>query len=178
MSREEAAAAEASSKAFLGLEFLTWLWWRSETGGGRIAVSGEEIGVSFERFILLQDSGQDHPSALISRGRDSDLADAKGGLLQGKKVAKAHLRVGRGEDEWRFTLTGLSFDFSSFRLPRTVPEEEGELDHAARVLERMALLERGVEAVDMLYRHFLSLRLDDRRWVEEKRGLRQWISGG
>ncbi len=164
-------------KRFLGQEFLTWLWWKSETGGGRVSAGGEELGVSFERFILLEDGDPDSPSSLISRGRDADLADAKAGLLQGKKVAKAHLRLGRDGEEWRLTLSAAAFDVSSCRVPKTVSEEEGMLDYAGRVMERVMLLEKGMDVLNLLFELFLSLRLDRGRWEREKRGFRSWVAG-
>ncbi len=178
MSVEERLALAAELQ-FLGEEFLTWLWFRSEMAGGRIDLQGEMVEVVFERFIVLEGvgPGSSAKSTLVSRGAEADLSDAKGGLALGKKVAKAHLNVAMGDRRWRFTLAGPGLVFSSFRLPED-GDEEGELDHAGRVMDRLGLMEEAISVVERLFDLFLDIRMDNRRWVEEKRGLRRWISQG
>ena len=43
-----------AEKRFLGQEFLTWLWWKSEERGGSVEVAGRgDVGVVFEKHMLL-----------------------------------------------------------------------------------------------------------------------------
>ena len=55
-----------TEKRFLGQEFLTWLWYKSEECGGAVAVPGRgDVSVTFEKHMLLEyGEGQEQEKAL------------------------------------------------------------------------------------------------------------------
>ncbi|WP_181448071.1 hypothetical protein [Dissulfurirhabdus thermomarina] len=169
-------------KGFLGRDFLTWLWVTSELRGGVVAVPGEgDVEVAFERFLVLESGEGEASRSLTCRGLQAELDEAKAGLASGKKVARAHLRLGRGQDAWRLTLRGDSLDVSSLRVRKGVPgaeEADDEIAFEGRVLERAALLEQAVATLDLLFRAFLDVRLDPEAWAGFRSGIRRWLERG
>ncbi|HID98640.1 MAG TPA: hypothetical protein EYP57_10730 [Thermodesulfobacteriaceae bacterium] len=166
-------------KAFLGREFLTWLWFRSEEGGHFVSESGPDgISVSLERFMVL-DGGEGLSSETVTcRGLQTELTEAKSALRTGKKVARAHIRLTTGEGEWRFTLDGATLDIKSLKPPATGDqsgEEMEDLALEARILERAYLIEQAVVAVDSLFKAFLLCRTDPQAWKQEKKAISRWI---
>jgi recombination associated protein RdgC len=167
-------------KEFLGREFLTWLWFRSDISGGVVTdLDGVDIAVSFERFIMLESGEGESGESVTCRGLQASLSEGMAALASGKKVSKAHMRLGTGDYEWKLTITGSTFDISSLRVPRTVQAgyDEEELSREGRVLERGFMISSAIDTLDRLFRTFLSKRLSDDEWQEEKQSLSQWITG-
>ena len=179
MSTERSAVELIKEKRFLGQEFLTWLWYRSDSFGDTVRMpDGREAHVSFERFMTLEGGEGDAQESVTCRGLQAELHEAKTALQAGKKVAKAHLRLVVEEFQWKFTFDAATFDISSLKVPKTVApgEEEGDdLSFEGRVLERAWMIEQAVEAIDSMFREFLLLRIHPDKWMEEKRAMRSWI---
>ena len=169
-------------KAFIGQEFLTWLWYRSDSQGSVVGLSdGRDAEVSFERFMTLEGGEGEAQESVTCRGLRAELHEAKTALQAGKKVSKAHIRLGTDDLQWKFTIDAATLDLSSLKVPKTVGpgEEEGDdLSFEGRVLERGYMLEQAVATVDALFRTYLSVRLNEDKWSEEKKRLREWIFSG
>ncbi len=167
-------------KGFLGREFLTWLWYKSEQRGGLVEIPGSgDVAVSFERFIIL-DSGEGTARETVTcKGLSAELREAKTGLSLGKKVARAHLRLGRDDDQWLLTVDSKTLDISSLRIRRGLSknpdQEDDDLALEARVIERAYMLFRACETLDLLLKSFLEIRLDPQAWNKEIRGMKKWV---
>lgn len=158
----------------LGQEFLTWLWFRSESRNGSFQTAdGKPFGVFMEQRIAVQGGeGESLETATVS-GNMSQLREARLGLSTGKKVARALLRFERDADSWLVTLKAEDFSLNSLKTP--VIEKDGEDDEPdARFLEKIYLIETCLGFLDEVYRQFLAVRLSP-RWVEEVRDLRVWM---
>ena len=166
-------------KDFLGKEFLTWLWFRSDSAGGVVrAYNGVDIAVTFERFIMLESGRGDSEESVTCRGLQASLSEGMSALASGKKVSKAHIRIGSGEYEWKLTILGSTFDISSLRVPKTVQaghEEHEDLSYESRVLERGFMIVTAIKTMDQLFHTFLMKRLSDDEWPMEKQGINEWI---
>jgi hypothetical protein len=71
-------------------------------------------------------------------------------------------------------------EFRSMKLPATAGAEDSRDDRAGlegQILERISLIEEGIDLVNALFRRFLLLRASD-EWGKELTKLRQWISSG
>ncbi len=182
MSTERSAVELVKEKRFLGQEFLTWLWYRSDSLGDTVRLpDGREAHVSFERFMTLEGGEGDALESVTCRGLQAKLHEAKTALQAGKKVSRAHLRLVIGEFQWKFTFDAATFDISSLKVPGTVApgEEEGDdLSFEGRVLERAWMIEQAVEAMEAMFREFLLARICPDKWGEEKRAIRAWIFRG
>lgn len=166
-------------KRFMGQEFLTWLWYRTDMQGEVVRLrDGSDAEVSFQRFMTLEGGEGDTLESVTCRGLRAELQEAKAALQTGKKISRAHIRLGINDLQWKFTIDAATLDISGLKVPKTVSagEEEGDdLSFEARVLERIHMLELAIEAVDALLAVFLKYRLDSVQWAEEKRGIKQWI---
>lgn len=170
-----------AEKRFLGQEFLTWLWYKSDERGGSVYLpSTGDILLVFEKHLLLEYGEGDALEKLICQGLQSELQEARTGLSMGKKLEQARILLRRGDYEWKFTLKGSMMEFRSVRLPKTMTQaEEGE-DAAAvegRLLDRIGLYEELLRTVDELFRMFLAQRVGA-GWPEELEKVRTWIHTG
>lgn len=168
-------------KRFLGQEFLAWLWYRSEERGGVVEIPGTgDVQVVFEKHMLLEFGEGDSSEKVICRGLQTELKEARAGLLMGKKPEQARIRLARGEYEYSVTLTAAAMEFRNVRLPKTVAAADEGDDPAAlegRILERIALFEDLSGLVNDLFRMFIQVRASD-EWPAELRKIRQWVHHG
>jgi len=170
-----------SEKKFLGQEFLTWLWYKSEERGGAVALpESGDIQLVFEKHMLLESGEGESLEKLICKGLQTELQEARTGLLMGKKLEQARIYLAKGEYEWRLTLSATLFEFRNVSLPKSVAasdESSDPLAWEARVLERVGMCEEAMHTIDELFRMFLKVRVSP-AWPQEKTALRSWISKG
>lgn len=167
-----------AEKRFLGQEFLTWLWFKSQTRAGAIDLPGiGDISVTFEKHLLLEYGEGEFHEKIICQGLQAELNEARTGLRMGKKLEQARIILGRGEYEWLMTLKGSVFDFKSVKTPKTMATSDESDDPAAvegRLLEKIGLYEQALQLTDELFRLYLSIRLSP-AWEEELTHLREWV---
>jgi len=168
-----------AEKRFLGQEFLTWLWFKSEERGGAVYLenSATDVEVVFEKHILLESGEGESYEKLICQGLQAELQEARTGLAMGKKIEQARIMLIRDDHEFHFSLKGSLFEFRSVRLPKTMTgAEEGDAPEATegRLLDRIGLFEICLRTVDELFHMFLKRRVGH-EWPSELTGLRNWI---
>jgi len=159
----------------LGQEFLTWLWFRSATGGIFNDKSGNPFSVSMEQRIVVQGGEGDQVETASVSGPDSELREARMGLTVGKKVSRALLRIERGPEEWQVTLKASDFSLGSLKTPKIEKSDRDGADSDTLLLEKLYLVESCLECIDAVYAAFLQVRLDNAAWRDEVTGLRQWM---
>lgn len=168
-----------AEKRFLGQEFLTWLWYKSEERGGSIQLKNDgDITVVFEKHMLLESGEGESAEKLICTGLQTELQEARTGLQMGKKLEQARIVIGHMSNEYSFTFAAALMEFRNVRLPKT---EATEKDPAAdpeeaegMVLERIYLIEELVRLVNELFRLYLDIRLSD-QWRDELIKVRNWV---
>ncbi|MGV1100192.1 hypothetical protein ACUUL3_12395 [Thiovibrio sp. JS02] len=166
-------------KRFIGQEFLTWLWFKSEERGGTIFLpeAGEDIQVVFEKHMMLEYGEGEAHEKLICRGLQTELQEARTGLAMGKKLEQARIRLGRGEYEWNLSFKATLMEFRNVAPPKTMAQSEEGGDAEAvegRLLEHIGLHEMIVRTVDQLFRMFLDLRIGA-GWEQELARIRAWV---
>lgn len=169
----------AEEKRFLGQEFLTWLWWKSEERGGSVAVSDRgDIQVVFEKHMLLESGEGESIEKLICSGLQAELQEARTGLQVGKKLEQARIQLTHDSYQYNFTLTGATMDFRSVRLPKTADTEKENSQQPEEIegmmLERIFLFEELVRIVHELFKMFLQVRVGT-EWRNEAEKIRTWI---
>jgi len=172
----EAATTDFS---FLGREFLTWLWFKSEERNGSISIPGAgDITLSFLRRLILESGEGDYSETILCTGFRTDLKEGKTALREGKKIKEARIRLGMGSDDWEFTFKADAFLFQSMKLP-TAPAyaEEEEQDREGRLLDRIAMTERAVETMERLFSLFLERRTAPQWRSEEIPRITRWVEG-
>ena len=166
-------------KRFLGQEFLTWLWWKSEERGGSVELPGYgDITVVFEKHMLLEYGEGEYSEKLVCTGLQAELKEARTGLLVGKKLEQARVQIIKDSYEFNVTLGAALFEFRNVRLPKTAATEQGagntEAETEGLILERVFLFEELVRIVNDLFRLFLKNRLSE-SWQEELLTIRKWV---
>lgn len=143
---------------FLGYEFLTWLWRRSEEEAGRLRLPDEreaEIHLG-ERLVLSRpDNGQERVVCTTPAG---NLHEARTALRRGKLVEEAQLYLHVGDNEYSLTLDASLWTIRSLRTPKRGRDPE-EDDPDGRFLERMYFVEEVLACLDAAYASFLGQRL-------------------
>jgi hypothetical protein len=167
-------------KRFLGQEFLTWLWWKSEERGGTISVKDiGDIAISFEKHMLLESGEGESCEKLICSGLQTELREARTGLVVGKKLEQARIVLTLDSYEYSFTMSGSLMEFRNVKLPKT---EESEKDASqsgeeveGSILERAYLFEQLLRIIRALFAHFLEIRIGE-LWPEQVLAIRRWVS--
>ncbi|WP_298068403.1 hypothetical protein [uncultured Mailhella sp.] len=161
----------------LGQEFLTWLWFRSETGNifrMEHSENSDPFSVSMEQRIVVRGGeGENQETATVS-GSFSPLREARLGLLTGKQVVRCLVRLEKDGQAWLVTLKAEDFSINSLRTPPISREDEAE-DPDALFLEKVYLIEQGLAMFDEMYRQFLEVRLEPARWMREVKAVAEWM---
>ena len=169
-----------AEKRFLGQEFLTWLWWKSEERGGTVEVP--EVGdvtLVFEKHMLLEFGEGESSEKIICSGLQAELQEARTGLQMGKKLEQARIRLDYNNYEFSFTLAAALMEFRSVRLPKTETTESDKSENPEEVegmiLERIFLFEELIRMVNKLFLMFLKVRVGE-EWHNELPKVRNWIN--
>ena len=166
-------------KRFLGQEFLTWLWWKSEERGGSVEIPEfGDITVVFEKHMLLEYGEGEYSEKLVCTGLQTELKEARTGLLMGKKPEQARVQIVKDTYEWNLTLGAALFEFRNVRLPKTAATEQGsgnsDEETEGMILERVFLFEELVRIINDLFRLFLEVRIST-SWSAELQVIRNWV---
>ncbi|MDR1946863.1 MAG: hypothetical protein LBQ51_06835 [Desulfovibrio sp.] len=159
----------------LGQEFLTWLWFRSATGKIFNDKTGRPFTLTVEQRVVVQGGDGDHLETASVSGVESELREARLGLVTGKKVSRALLHLERGSDEWRLTLKAADFSLSGLKTPKMENSGREGADPDALFLEKIYLIESCLELLDAAYAEFLRARLDAAAWAGETELLSRWM---
>lgn len=162
--------------SFLGREFLTWLWFKSEERNGRIAIPGkDDVEAQFLRRIVLESGAGEYSETVVCQGLHADLREGKAALREGKRVREARIELKRDSQNWEFTFKADPFQFQSMRLPDSAGEDEEGADREGRTLERIYTIETAMNTMDELFDFFLRRRFSA-EWVsEETPKLKKWL---
>jgi recombination associated protein RdgC len=168
-------------KAFLGREFLTWLWFKSDRTGGHVDIPGKRvIEVLFLDRMTLDLSDAESPQIVALKGEQSELREGLAALREGKKIEEARISIRAGENDFTLVLKGTWFSFGSFRTPPILPAQEADEEDGfeAAFLEKVYLIDEGMQILDDLFEYFISLRISDQWEGEELPAIRHWVASG
>lgn len=146
--------------AFLGAEFLTWLWYESEKREGAFAIEevrGEPFGefeLWFDDKLVVGSAAINAQENLFKGGHPTSSLEAKTALRLGKLAHEAKLRVVHGAREWTFTYKAADMSLASISIPAVLSKEADD-----KFYERMFLLEELDAVIKGLYGQFLAVRL-------------------
>ena len=174
----DAAYIGENTDLVLGQEFLTWLWFRSETGNVFRMETPEHGGEPFtvgmeQRIVVRGGEGENQETATVS-GSFSPLREARLGLLTGKQVVRCLVRLEKDGQTWLVTLKAEDLSINSLRTP-SISREDASEDPDALFLEKMYLIEQGLGMIDEMYKQFLNVRLDPSGWQKESRAVAEWM---
>lgn len=166
-------------KAFLGREFLTWLWFKSDQTGGIIQIPGKKpIQALFLDRMTLDLSDVETPQTVSIKGEYSELREGLAALREGKKIEEARISLKADENEFTMVLKGTWFSFGSFKTPPILPpdERDSEMEAEGNFLEKISLVEEGMNIVDELFEYFVKLRISEAWDTVEVPAIRKWAA--
>ena len=161
---------EIQRKAFLGGEFMLWLWYRCDRDEGLFTVGEDTVEVRFDDQLILEVQLAESEQSRLKGGAPAHSPEAYKALQHGKRISVAKVCLAKGEREWVFTVDALTFAMRGMKVPAVLGQ-----DDEARFEERMYLLEELDGMWSALYRQFLDLRLGS-GWAGERGAMRSWIA--
>lgn len=196
--------AVAQEQAFLGRDFLTWLWFRCEAEGGEFDLGGRDGGgqtaVMVEDALALVSVEEDGSVMTLRKGSPTARPEAANALAAGMTLKKARIFVARGPREWQFTLDGETLDVGGLKTPEIDDKEEKPEGEAAEavtdeekaekaekkakdadealddVAEKLQSAEEARDVIEGLYKQFLDVRLAKEWDKTELPRMREWVS--
>ncbi len=161
-------------KEFLGREFLTWLWFKSETQDGQFALAdSKQVLLWFDDKVVLQSDGHE---IISCQGENSALIEARHALRDGKKVTQAKIKLIMGENDWSFSLDSAWLNFKSLKTPKVMLDTRE--DPEGLFYEKVFLLDTPISAIEQLFTQFLEIRISDKWDKTEVTAIRRWMQQG
>ncbi len=159
-------------KAFIGKEFLTWLWFKAEMDGQLDMPKSKPVTVEIQGPILLDAQYGDARASTLKGDSPTTSPEARTALLEGKKLKKAKLKLTRDDVEFIMTIDGETFHFSGLNVPNP-----GKLPFEDYMIMRLEYVREFENLLQSLLEFFMDLRLDNKRWGEEIKIIQDWVSG-
>jgi hypothetical protein len=162
---------------FLGREFLTWLWFKSEAElDGLIKVKNQDpVVVAVGDKMVLETGDGEYRETLVLQGSHSEHREARLGLMQGKLPEEMHLRLIRSQDEWQLNLKATTLEIKGLKSKSTAGPQEDDEDQEAFFFDQIYQMEAVSEIIDGLFREFLQVRLSPAWEQEEMPRLHDWL---
>jgi hypothetical protein len=157
-------------KAFIGSEFLSWLWFRSERDRKIKLGDGEPVQIEIMGPIVLEAQYGDARTGTLKGLSPATSPEARTALLEGKKLKRARIKWTRGDVEWTATLDGETFNVGGLAIPMP-----GRLPFDEALRMRMDVLMDFERLLQELFNLFIELRLDDKLWARELKKIHAWV---
>jgi hypothetical protein len=153
--------------AFLGNEFLVWLWWVSKTTD----IIGD-ITFMFSDVLHLECHKGQRGREVIRDDSPIRLPEAVKALQTGKFPRKCGLTLSEGYAPFKFTLNPETMMISGMRLP---PVDENVTGREVTEV-RFRNIAEAFALVDAMFKEFMEIRTSA-EWVTEVAKIRKWVQG-
>lgn len=172
------------AKAFLGREFLTWLWYMAETDEAKLEIPARErqaarpfrIWVD-DRLVLESGRGMSHEN-LLKGGDPARSHEAAAALACGKTVRELKLGLNiKGIGDFTAILSETDLNPRSLKLP--VPDNDADQGQSSAatlpIAARLQQTELFLAALDTLFLMFIEKRVAGDFETEHLAPIREWI---
>jgi hypothetical protein len=167
---------KSTDLSFLGRDFLTWLWFKSDQRGGSVMVPDVgDVEVLFVRRLILESGEGPYSETVSCQGMHSTLTEGKAALRRGKKIKEARLKLAEGLNNTEFTFKADTFQFQTLTFPPSFTAEEDEQDREGRILERISVLEKAITLMERLFSLFITKRTGPSWIAEETARMGKWM---
>ncbi len=158
--------------AFLGSEFLTYLWFMSETSEShyRIDEESDPFDIFFDDRLTVGGAQVNAQENLFRGGHPTSSLEAHAALRLGKLATEARVRLVRGAQEWAFVFKAGDLSISALQVPAVLSKNDED-----RFYERMYLVEELEKMLNHIYRNFLEAKLSDAWRTELLPEIRSWV---
>lgn len=171
---------ETNEYAFLGEEFLTWIWYRTEARKAVFPMeNGDQVGVALDDLLVFGGADENEMQQTLRHGMPTRAMEAAAALKAGKRLRKAKMILAEGDEQWSFTLDGATLSFSSVRCPEPEADDDAAGAPTPQDIdsERMDAFARLGQHFDGVYRIFLRDRLREGWESSTLQEIRRWIDG-
>ena len=154
-----------------GRDFLTWLWYFSETLDGKIQLDNYgSLSLGIEgplNFALIDETGG-AGETVVKKGMPQRSAEAKAALAVGKKLKKAKITIVQAENIWSGTFDADKFCFSGLALP-----DGEEMELHSKFEERVNFLNIFRLAIEEYFKIFVE-NVKNKNWTAEVEKIQKW----
>lgn len=162
---------------FIGNEFLTWLWFTTETNQSLFKKADDTItSLYVGNRIVLENNLNDVSETISIKGNDAGLEEGLLSLQKGAVVVELNLSCTMDSQNWTFTLKGESLSLSSLKIPQTGPIMKAE-DIEGIIIEKAYLYEKAIVLVNRLFEIFIGLRVSQEWDQKSVPRIKNWILG-
>ncbi|HCY86113.1 MAG TPA: hypothetical protein DHV36_13330 [Desulfobacteraceae bacterium] len=162
---------------FLGNEFLTWLWFLIETEQDitKILGSGEPITLEIGNSLSLENNlGDKSKEKITIKGDQAGLEEGTTALRKGAVVTDINLLCKIGEEEYKFSIKGESFNLTGLKTP-AIDTSGSEDEIEGMVIEKTFLLLKVTGVIDTLFLKYIERRISENWKNEEFQEIKRWI---
>lgn len=177
----EKLGAVTKTKAFLGREFLTWLWFQTENRSGAFKLASSlstktlTVELWIDDRIFLQPYDKNGHENLMRGGNPSRSQEAATSLASGKVVKELKLGMHiSGLGDFTAVLNSENLNPRSLQLPQLQADDE-KISPSTLLLTRIHYSECFADALDSLFSLFIKERTEN-KWEQEKLpAIHHWI---
>ena len=126
-------------------------------------------------MVLENRYRKDSGETVTIKGDEANMDEGLLALKKGAMVAEVNLVYRSGDNEWRFNLKGESLNFSSLKTPETGNIETKD-DIEGAVIEKIYLIEKTINLINSLFRHFIKLRVSNPWTAKTVPAIRKWVA--
>ncbi len=162
---------------FLGNEFLTWIWYLIATGQDITALSGSKDVVNLEigNSISLENNlGDKSKEKITIKGDQAGLEEGTTALKKGAWVTDINLLCKIGEEEYKFSIKGESFNITGLKTP-TIDTSSSEDEIEGLILEKTFLIMKVMKVIDTLFLKYIEKRIADNWNTSDFQDIKTWI---
>ena len=164
---------------FLGNEFLTWIWYLVATDQDIAALSGSKDPVTLEigNSISLENNlGDKSKEKITIKGDQAGLEEGTTALKKGAWVTDMNLLCKIGEEEYKFSIKGESFNVTGLKTP-TIDTSSSEDEIEGLILEKTFLIMKVMKVIDTLFLKYIESRIEDNWNTLYFQDIKNWIHG-
>lgn len=163
--------------SFLGNDFLTWLWFIIETEQD-VAVmiaSQEPVSLAIGNSLVLENNlGDKSKEKITIKGDQAGLEEGTTALKKGAFVTQINILCKLGEEDYKFTLKGESFNITGLKTPSTsASKSQDEIE--GTILEKVYLLQKVTKVIDTLFLKYVEQRITDVWKTKGLQAINTWI---
>lgn len=174
-SEEVAWIADETSRAFLGNEFILWLWYLESKVSDTVTVGdGSEVTFMLARKLSLECPRGETGADAFSHEGPTRLPEAMRAIQSGKLPRKTGLTLVHRNEQYEFLLHVESLAVAGAKLPKPpddVTAARAKLEHRIDAVRGL------IEAIDSLYAAFITIRLGP-KWGDELARMQAWLKEG
>jgi recombination associated protein RdgC len=161
---------QSSRHAAIGREFLTWLYFQSDSNAGRVEAGGELFELWLDRRVILEDDSIEPPSCVSFSGDTFTSDDLKTAIKSGKKIREARFRLEKLENTWCFSLRADRLEVASLKIDLPNADDIDERFHG-RIIAISALN----DFLDTCFANFLDTVLSKKWKTGSYKEFQAWL---